>query len=246
MLKAGFLASTVMVLGVVSTTVNAASVSTGVAAWKFVDFTPGSANVPGAGNTVRDATDAAALADAAAVSITRNNAWVTPAAVGSTAGLSWVSALSNGATTGLYGWYTYQLTLTAPPLVAGGQYKLAGKFTSDNLVDSFKVNGVELLTALAGPTVTSFNTVFSIPGSTSIAPLVLTIRVYNESTRATPGNPFGGNYPVGPNPENGTSNPHGLIVDGAVTLVPLPPAAFGGLGLMGACAVVSLVRRARA
>lgn len=243
-IKAGFLASTVLVLGVVSTSVNAASISTGVADWKFASYTA----LAGAANSGLVYTDTIAAQGSSAVEITRNSAWVAPTALSSESGLSWISALSNGASNGLYGFYTYSLTLDGlsnPALIAGKQYEVAGKFTSDNLIDSFTVNGSQVLSGYTGPTEQSFKFVYTVPTSVGIAPLTILARIYNESTVANAQGTFG-TLPTGPNAPGSTSNPTGFILTGTVTLVPLPPAAFAGLGLMGACGVMSLVRRARA
>jgi hypothetical protein len=204
--------------------------STGVAAWKFKAFTA----LPQSPNSGTLYNNTIAAQGGNAVSIARNSNWVAPSAVGSTPGLSWISALSNGASNGLYGLYTYELTLSS---LAPGTYEIGGKFTSDNLVDSFKVNGVELLTSYVGPTQTSFRNVYTVPANVASAPVTLTIRVYNESTVAGVAGPFGA-YPTGPNAPGGSTNPTGFILDGQAVLVPLPAAAWAGIALLGLGGVV--------
>lgn len=244
-MRVRLLLSMAVLVGVFALTARVASadtysISTGVAAWQFTNFTgfPGSA---GAGDPVYDAT---ILAEgSAATSITANPGWVA-----APAGSSWVSALATGATQGVHGRYTYELTLTSPPLQAGFQYLLSGVMSSDNLIDSFKVNGVEQLTGNVGPTVYSFQTLWTVPSSSAVAPLI-SITVYNEAKYGPAGtpplDPFGLPYDDGVNPIGGTDNPTGLLVSGTATLVPLPAAVWAGLVLLGGLGVKQ-VRRSRA
>jgi hypothetical protein len=206
------------------------ALSTGVANWKFKAFTalPQSPN----SGTVYNNTIAAQGSNA--MSIAPNSNWTGGTSL-INAGASWVSALTNGASSGLYGLYTYELTLNT---IAPGTYEIGGKFTSDNLVDSFKVNGVELLSAFSGPTEKSFKNVFTVPANVASAPITLTIRVYNESTVGGVISDASWNlnnqaYPVGPNAPGSTSNPTGFILSGEAVLVPVPAAAWAGIALLG-------------
>lgn len=217
------------VVGFVSLASAGTVLSTGVAAWKFKAFTP----LPLSPNSGTLYNNTIAAQGNNAVSIAPNGAWTGGTSLISE-GASWISALSNGATNGLYGLYTYELTLSA---LAPGTYEIGGKFTSDNLVDSFKVNGVELLTGYAGPTEQSFKNVYTVPANVASAPVTLTIRVYNESTVAGVMGPFGA-YPVGPNAPGGSTNPTGFILSGNAVLVPLPAAAWAGIALLGVGGVI--------
>lgn len=213
-----------------------AVLTTGIADWKFKSFSPltGSAGVASSPNT-------------SAVAIVGNSAWAAPSAVdvASTPGVpSWISATANGATNGFFGLYEYELTLTG---LAPGLYEISGKFTSDNLVDSFKINGSEKLTGFVGPTEQSYKFVYSVPANAtgSANPdLTITVRIYNESTT---GPNFISNaswntgnlaYPVGPNAANSTTNPTGFILDGSAVIIPLPAAAWAGLALLGVGGVI--------
>lgn len=229
-------------LGLASTAASAASITTGVANWKFVGFStfPTSAN----SGAVYTNTVAAAAAQGTAPAITRNGAWVTEASVGSDSP-RWISALTNGATNGIHGLYTFELTLTSPPLAAG-THQITGTFTSDNLVESFTVNGVEILNAYVGPTEQSYKFTYTLPTTNAGTPITLRARVYNEAVYAgglTPTGPFGA-YPQGVTAQNSSSNPVGFILSGKATIVPLPPAVFGGMALLGVMGI-GRIRRAR-
>lgn len=205
--------------------------STGVADWKFKAFTA----LPQSPNSGTLYNNTIAAQGTSAVSIAPNGAWTGGTSLISE-GARWISALSNGASSGLYGLYTYELTLNS---LAPGTYEIGGKFTSDNLVDSFKVNGVELLTGFAGATQQSFKNTYTVPANVASAPVTLTIRVYNESTvSGVISNALWNSvsqlaYPTGPNAPTSTSNPTGFILSGEAVLVPVPAAAWAGLALLG-------------
>lgn len=218
---------------------SAATISTGVANWKFAGFTA----LPLSPNSGTLYSDTIAATGSNAVSIAPNGAWVTPATVGSTTGLKWISALSNGASQGLYGLYEYELKLTAPPL-APGTYQISGKFTSDNLVDSFKINGNEVLTSYVGPTQSSYQFVYSLPVTTAGTDITLRARIYNESTEDGVIGPFGA-YPTGPNAPSSTTNPTGFILDGKAVLVPTPQASLAGMSLLGVMGLMGFMKKRR-
>lgn len=217
------------------------SISTGVAGWKFVNFVAGAGAATG---TLRTNTENAAAADANAVSIAKNPAWVAPtnAAFSPEAGFSWISALSNGASNGLFGYYTYELTMAPPAVTAGASYLVSGKVASDNVLTSFTINGSEKLTSYVTGA-TSFSSVATLPSGSAVAPLVLRVTVLNISSTALAG-PFGATPTDSGTAPGSTTNPTGLLLQGsAVSVVPLPSAAWAGLALLGTCGVMQYRRK---
>jgi hypothetical protein len=209
----------------------AASISTGVAGWKFISYNDLGSG-PAAGNQVRVDTNNAANS-AAAILASPNAGWTggTPLIAD---GAKWISALSTGASTGMFGLYTYELTLNLAP----GSYEIDGRFTSDNLVESITINGTEKLTGYAGPTVFSFQSNFVVPTTVASAPIVIRAVVYNTASFATDG-PFGARPTFNADP-TGTGNPTGFILSGEAVIIPLPAAAWAGIALLG---VGGIVRR---
>jgi hypothetical protein len=215
------------------------SISTGVADWKFVGFQAG---VGAATGTLRTNTQNAAAAGGLAAEIAANSAWIQTnnAAFAPEAGLSWISGLSNGASEGLFGFYTYELTLTPPAVTAGSPYVISGKLSSDNLLDSFTINGVQQLTGYVTNSEFSYRVVSTLPTGSGIAPLVLRARVYNMANVASMGT-FG-LTPTAGTAANSTSNPTGLLLQGTAVVVPLPSAAWAGLALMGTVGCMQIRR----
>jgi len=195
----GFLG--VLVLSLVTAQIaGAASVSTGMADWQLVELPAGA---PGTIGT-------------APVITTPNGAWNNSLAVG---GVKWIGPTKDANLVGLEGTYKYELSLVLP----AGTYALNAAFTSDNMVASFKLNGIELLPAPQTDTY-SFKKTFNVAGQ-GTSPLTLDVEVINS--------PLGGS----------ASNPTGLIVSGNVTAVPLPAAAWAGMGLLGALGSFKVLRR---
>lgn len=214
---------------------HAESISTGVADWKLlsIDNFGSPASIPGQANVGNSAP-----------TITPNGAWgSTPSFAATDA--SWIGASTDGAQHGVWGWYTFELTLTN---LAPGQYTVDGFYSADNMVDSFKINGAEQLSGLpvASPSpIYGFNFTYNFSALAN-SPITITARIYNESVVS----PFQG-YPTGPNPTNGMDNPLGFILAGSVNrtaqpeVVPTPAAAFGGFTLLSGLALTQLRRRAK-
>lgn len=227
-----------------ATGASGASITTGMADWRFVDFQTYGGSLT-SGQVYAD-TNAAATADAAAVAIARNPGWIAESSVGP--GARWISALDSGATSGIHGLYTYELTLTAPPLAAG-TYRISGQFSSDNLVDSFTVNGNQILPGLALNSVYSFQSTYVVPVNTAPTDITLRVRVYNEALYSTPYSPPYSmsfpqvQFPNGVTPQNSDQNPTGFILSGEAVLVPAPQAALGGLSLLAGLGFAGYLRR---
>lgn len=229
-----------------ATIASGASITTGIANWKFVDFqTYGGSLTSG---TTYTNTVNAATSDSAAVAIAGHPGWVSASSVGP--GASWISALGTGASAGIHGLYTYELTLTAPPLTAG-TYQISGQFSSDNLVDSFTVNGVEILPGLAYNSVYSFQQTYVVPTTNAPTDITLRVRVYNEAYYANPAQlPYStsftsAQFPNGVTPQDSDANPTGFILSGEAVLVPTPQAAMAGMSLLAGLGVVGYVKRRR-
>lgn len=229
--------------------VRADSITTGVANWQITSvdalgsFSPGS--VPGAVAT-----------PGAAVSIGNGSPyWGSTSAIQALdSNAQWISAATSGATDGVWGWYTYSLTLNPSP---AGEYQISGTYSSDNMVDSFLINGTQMITSspTASPSdIYGFNYVYNVLGTTP-SPITLTVRVYNESTSTPPTNSPeynpNVNYPSGVSDPNGDSNPTGFILAGDITYVgpaasvPLPASVWSGAALCGILGGLSLIKRRR-
>lgn len=223
-------------------TAQADSISTGVADWKLVsidsfynDANPGSPiSVPGAGNV-----------GSSAPVIAPNGAWGATSAIASDdADAKWIGATTNGANEGVWGWYTFELTLNA---LTPGVYTIEGSYSADNMVDSFQINGVEMVTGLpvASPSaIYGFNFTYDF-ATVANAPITITARVYNESVVS----PFQG-YPAGPTAVDAVNNPLGFILAGEVdrsfapaTAAPLPASALGGVVMLAGLGVSRIRRR---
>lgn len=217
---------------------HADSISTGVADWTLVSIQSLGAPpyIPGA-----------ATQGHSALPITPHSAWGSTAAIAALdPAAQWIGASSDGAQHAVWGWYTFELKLTD---ITPGQYTIFGSYSADNMVDSFKINGVEMVSGIpvASPSpIYGFNFTYDF-ATLANAPITITARVYNESDH-TP--PQFANYPTGPSGADSIENPLGFILAGEInrvsnapSAVPTPAAALGGLALLPILAVSQLRRR---
>jgi hypothetical protein len=173
---------------------------------------------------------------------TQNPNWFNPAGTGA----SWIGASStlglggselNGstATNNAAGFFLFTETYS---LGSATSALFSAQFASDNRVDGVYANGVAIgFTQTGGPEFTYKTDSGAISGTVIDGSNMVTLQFIVENTY----------YLANGSVANPTENPTGLVAAGTLTTVgasvPLPPAVYGGLGLLGTIGAAKLRRR---